>query len=177
MSLNDDVEKLKRVLTIFFVIETSESMAGSKIGALNHAIEEVIPEIKNISMESEDVQIKIAVLKFDNSAEWITKNGPEEVETFVWRSLDADGLANFGEACKALNENLSTGAFLKGSNSRLKTGTSGSSMTYSSHYLPIIFLFSTSEPTDNWQDELTKLKQNSWFRKAMKGPGHIEEVD
>jgi len=153
MSIFDDVVQIpRRVFTIFFVIDTSGNMAGHKIAVLNHAMEEFLPELKRISMENADAQIKIAVLKFDDSTEWITKNGPEEAETFVWHSLDAGGLANFGEACKALNEKLSTEPVPKGGR----------------YNAPVIFLFSASEPTDNWQDELTKLKENRCFRWAVK---------
>ena len=42
------VEVARRTMTLFFVVDTSGSMGGSKIGTLNSAIEEVIPYIRNI---------------------------------------------------------------------------------------------------------------------------------
>lgn len=58
------VEVARRTMTLFFVVDTSGSMGGSKIGTLNSAIEEVIPEIRKISGENADAAIKIAVLDF-----------------------------------------------------------------------------------------------------------------
>ena len=50
MSLNDAVEAIPRkTMVLFFLIDTSGSMEGAKIGAVNAAIEEVIPELREIS--------------------------------------------------------------------------------------------------------------------------------
>ena len=43
------VEVSRRTMTLFFVVDASGSMDGSKMGTLNSAIEEVIPEIRKIS--------------------------------------------------------------------------------------------------------------------------------
>jgi uncharacterized protein YegL len=142
-------------MVLFFLVDTSGSMGGAKIGAVNHAIEEVIPEIKNISVGTADAQIKIAVLKFDTSAEWITKNGPEDSETFIWRSLDATGMTAMGEACKYLEKKLSTkeGGFM-----REATGS----------YAPAIFMMSDGQPNDDFDGGLKALKENNWFKAAVK---------
>ncbi len=155
MGLNDDVEVSRRVMVLFFLVDTSGSMSGSKIGAVNHAIEEVIPEIKSISVGNADAQIKIAVMKFDNSVEWITKNGPEDSETFIWRSLDANGMTYMGDACKQLDKKLSTkeGGFMR--------EASGS-------YAPAIFMMSDGQPNDDFDGGLGALKQNNWFKAAVK---------
>ena len=39
------VKVARRTMTLFFLVDTSGSMDGSKIGTLNSAVEEVIPEI------------------------------------------------------------------------------------------------------------------------------------
>jgi uncharacterized protein YegL len=153
MSLTDAVEIPRRTMVLFFLIDTSGSMAGSKLGAVNTAIEEVIPAIKELSDENADAQIKIAALEFSAGARWITKNGPMELDQFHWNDLTAEGYTDFGEACKALNEKLSTKAFMKEA-----TGS----------FAPAIFLLSDGEPTDEWQGELAKLKDNNWFKAAIK---------
>jgi uncharacterized protein YegL len=152
-SLTEKVEIFRRTMILFFVIDTSGSMDGSKIGAVNTAIEEVIPAIREVSEENADAQIKIAVLEFSSGARWITANGPVETEQFRWNYLDAAGVTDFGAACKALNEKLSTKAFMQEA-----TGS----------YAPAIFLLSDGEPTDNWSRELAALKQNNWFKAAVK---------
>ena len=146
------VEVARRTMTLFFVVDASGSMDGSKMGTLNAAVEEVIPEIRKISGENADAAIKIAVLEFSSGARWITP-APMDAEDFTWSFLDADGLTDLGEACKALNEKLSRKAFM--------SDVAGS-------FAPAIFLLSDGEPTDDYKPELEKLKQNNWFRKAIK---------
>ena len=155
MGLTDKIEIPRRVMVLFFVVDTSGSMEGSKLGAVNTAIEEVIPAIKEVSEENADAQIKVAVLEFSSGARWITENGPIEVEQFHWNDLKADGVTDFGDMCKALNEKLSTKdkGFMK--------EASGS-------FAPAIFLLSDGEPTDDWKKSLTELKQNNWFRAGVK---------
>ncbi len=55
----------------FFVVDTSGSMSGAKIGTVNSAIEEVVPELKDISESNADAQIKVATLSFSTGARWI----------------------------------------------------------------------------------------------------------
>ncbi len=146
------VEVARRTMTLFFVVDTSGSMAGSKMGTVNSAIEEVIPEIRKISGENADALIKIAVLQFANGADWVTP-APIDATDFTWNFLSANGLTSFGDACRKLNEKLSRSAFM--------SDVAGS-------FAPAIFLLSDGEPTDDYSRDLDKLKENNWFRKAIK---------
>ncbi|MDR2660321.1 MAG: VWA domain-containing protein [Spirochaetaceae bacterium] len=153
MALTDKIEIPRRTMVLFFVIDTSGSMDGSKIGAVNTSIEEVIPAIKEVSNDNADAQIKIAALEFSSGARWITTNGPVDCEQFRWNYLDAAGVTDFGAACKSLNDKLSTKAFMHEA-----TGS----------FAPAIFLLSDGEPTDDWQSALQTLRQNNWFKAAVK---------
>jgi uncharacterized protein YegL len=153
MALTDKVEIPRRTMTLFFMIDASGSMEGSKIGAVNTAIEEVIPALKEVSDENADAQIKLAVLEFSSGARWITGDGPVEVDQFHWNYIDAGGVTDFGTACGALNEKLSTKGFM-----REATGS----------FAPAIFLMSDGEPTDDWEGGLNTLKQNNWFKAGVK---------
>ncbi len=146
------VEVARRTMTLFFLVDTSGSMEGSKIGTVNAAIEEVIPEIRKLSQENADAAIKIAVLEFSNGANWITP-APMDANEFTWSYLEANGLTDFGDACHKLNEKLSRTAFM--------SEVAGS-------FAPAVFLLSDGEPTDDYTRQLEKLKQNNWFRKAIK---------
>ncbi len=146
------VEVARRTMTLFFVVDASGSMDGSKMGTLNAAVEEVIPEIRKISGENADAAIKIAVLEFSSGARWITP-APMDAEDFTWSFLNADGLTDLGEACKQLDEKLSRKAFM--------SDVAGS-------FAPAIFLLSDGEPTDDYKPQLSKLWQNNWFKKAIK---------
>jgi uncharacterized protein YegL len=153
MALTDKIEIPRRTMALFFVIDTSGSMDGSKIGAVNTSIEEVIPAIKEVSNDNADAQIKIAALEFSSGARWITASGPVECDQFRWNYLDAAGVTDFGAACKALNDKLSTKAFMQEA-----TGS----------FAPAIFLLSDGEPTDEWQSALQILRKNNWFKAAVK---------
>ncbi|GHS88476.1 tellurium resistance protein TerY [Campylobacterota bacterium] len=153
MSLLDKVEIPRRAMTLFFLIDSSGSMDGSKIGAVNAAIEEVIPMLRELSEENADAQVKIAVLEFSDGVRWLTPSGALEPAQFHWTHIYANGLTDFGAACRELNAKLSTKAFMKEA-----TGS----------YAPAIFLLSDGAPTDDWERELGILKQNNWFKAGIK---------
>jgi uncharacterized protein YegL len=140
-------------MVLFFLIDTSGSMAGAKIGAVNTAIDEVIPALKEVSDENADAQIKIAALEFSSGVRWITAGGPVELDQFHWKYMDAGGNTDLGAACKALDEKLSTKGFM--------SEAAGS-------FAPAIFLMSDGGPTDDWKSGLEQLKQNRWFKAGVK---------
>jgi uncharacterized protein YegL len=154
MSLNDAIEAIPRkTMVLFFLVDTSGSMSGSKIGALNAAIEEVIPELRALSAANADARIKIAALEFSSGSRWITASGPVNVDDFRWQYLDAGGVTELGDACKKLNEKLSTKTFMQEA-----TGS----------FAPALFLLSDGEPTDDFDGGLDELKKNNWYKKGIK---------
>ena len=60
MSLLDNVAPAPRkVMTLFYVVDTSGSMYGSKIGSVNSAMEEAITsDLPEISAANDDAEIK-----------------------------------------------------------------------------------------------------------------------
>ena len=56
----------RKVMTIFYLIDTSESMSGIRIGTVNAAMEECQDMLKEISQANDDAEIKVAILQFDN---------------------------------------------------------------------------------------------------------------
>lgn len=154
MSIYDKtVQVARKTMTLFFLIDNSGSMSGSKIGAVNQAIEEVIPEIKNISSQNADAEIKIAVMTFSDTVKWVTQF-PVEADLFYWNDITAEGVTSFYTACGELNKKLSKSEFMQ--------SASGS-------YAPAIFLMSDGYPTDEYNSKmLDELKQNNWFKKAIK---------
>ena len=146
------VEVARRTMVLFFMVDTSGSMEGAKIGTLNAAIEDVIPEIRSISEENADAQIKVAVLEFSSGAKWLTP-APIEVSDYSWNYLNADGVTDFGAACRELNDKLSRNVFMN--------DVAGS-------FAPAIFLLSDGEPTDDYKGALDNLKSNNWFKAAIK---------
>ncbi len=150
-SIFDDAEGIvRRQMVLFFVVDTSGSMEGTKIGAVNTAIREVLPELKDVG--GSDVDLKIACLKFSSGCEWMHP-APVPVESFQWNNLSADGVTDFGTACRELADKMSKEKFLSAP---------------SHSVAPAIFLMSDGGPTDDYKSGLAVLQQKTWFKYAIK---------
>ena len=149
---DDTVEVSRKTMVLFFLVDTSGSMDGTKIGTVNTAIEDALPVIKDSSANNVDAKIKIAVLEFSCGAQWLTP-APVEIENYQWNYLNASGSTDFGEACNQLNEKLSRKEFMN--------EAAGS-------FAPAIFLLSDGAPTDEYKQGIAKLQTNNWFKKAIK---------
>ena len=64
----------KKSMVIFFLVDTSRSMEGSKLESLNKVMGDILPELIGVGEAGTDV--KVAVLSFSSGCEWIT---PEPV--------------------------------------------------------------------------------------------------
>ena len=143
----------RKVMTIFYLVDTSGSMSGAKIGALNTAVRETLPIIEEISTNNPDSKIKIAVLEFSSRCEWMYPT-PIDVTSFEWRDLQAGGLTSLGGAYDNLSQKLSQ------SHGFMKEATGS--------FAPVIILLSDGAPTDQTEYALDKLKANNWFKVATK---------
>ncbi len=151
MGMFDDIDGIvKRQMVLFFVVDTSGSMQGTKIGAVNTAIREVLPELKDAG--GADIDLKVACLTFSSGCQWMYPT-PIASDSFQWTTVDADGVTDLGAACRELNDKLSKNGFLK--------APSGS-------VAPVIFLLSDGEPTDDFESGINLLQQNNWFKHGIK---------
>ena len=73
-------------MTLFFLIDKSGSMGGSKIGSVNDAIENVLPMIGEISDENTDAEIKVAALEFSTTTNWLYDE-PKLANEFIWQKV------------------------------------------------------------------------------------------
>lgn len=152
--LNAPVDKLPRkTLTVFFLIDTSGSMAGGKISSLNVAIRDTLPMLEQISSENTDTEIKIAALQFASGCDWMYPR-PLPVEDFEWNDLEATGLTSLGAAYQELQKKLSQ--------------TSGFMQEANASCTPVMILFSDGVPTDDAKHGLDHLKENNWYKAAIK---------
>jgi uncharacterized protein YegL len=144
----------RKVMTLFYLVDTSGSMTGEKLGAVNAAMEECIPLLKEVAQANDDAEIKVAILQFSSGCSWVTPvSGPVGVEDVIWNDLQAGGMTELGGALLELDKKLSRNEYLRSS-----TGA----------YAPIILLLSDGGPTDDWEVGLNRLKQNNWFKYAIK---------
>lgn len=147
----DAMEPAKKSMTIFFLIDVSGSMKGTKIGSLNSTMEELLPSLIGVGEASTDV--KIAIMKFSTDVEWATPE-PVRIEEYqYWNRLEAEGLTFMGDAFLELSRKLSRSSFLN---------------SPSISFAPVIFLLSDGSPNDDWKKGLETLKQNKWFQHGLK---------
>ena len=112
MSEFDKVDEVpRRVMVLFFVIDTSGSMEGEKIQSVNTSVREALEDVKSFSASNPDGKVKIAAMEFSSGIEWMTPQ-PVEVENFEWIDLEAGGLTCLGEACTELCGKLSTKGYM-----------------------------------------------------------------
>jgi uncharacterized protein YegL len=153
MDILNTVPVPRKTMVLFFLIDTSGSMFGTKMGSVNNAVEEIIPDLKSLSEGNPDAVIKIAAMEFSNGCRWLTEDGPIPAETFKWNPVEATGVTDLGEAFTELKLKLSKNSFMQEA-----TGS----------FAPVIFLMTDGEPTDDWETPLAALKENNWFRHAIK---------
>ena len=147
----DTMPPAKKSMVLFFLVDTSGSMAGTKMESLNKVMADILPDLIGVGEAGTDV--KIAVMSFASGFEWITEE-PVQIEQYqTWTNLEADGVTDLGEAFEELSAKLSRHSFLKAP---------------SLSYAPVIFLMTDGYPTDNYRKGLDSLKKNRWFQYGLK---------
>lgn len=148
------------------IIDVSGSMGGERIGMVNDAMSEVPEQLNAINDGLIDTRLLIAPMEFSSGASWFQlHNGePAEVDTFVWRDMQASGLTDMGEAFKLLTE-------------KLTVKEKGGWMSGRGGMAPILILISDGGPTDNYKPQLEILKKRGWFRAAHKFAVAVGDAD
>ena len=148
----DSLEPLpKRSLVLFFLVDTSESMSGTKIETLNTTMEELLPELRGVGGATTD--IKLAVMTFSDGCKWITEELMSVDDYQYWTRLKAEGRTDLGEAFEELSKKLSKKEFLNSS---------------SVSYAPVIFLLTDGYATDDAIGGLEKVQHNNWYKYGLK---------
>lgn len=157
MSILDKAPMPGKLCAVIFLLDTSYSMQGAPIGAVNAAIENILPELISMNDEQPDSDIKVGILTFDTDVKWIFGESglvpPKDVQD-SWNALNVSGVTSMGEAFSALNEKLSV------KNGFMKEASCARA--------PVLFLLSDGEPTDDYQAGLQTLKENGWYKYAAR---------
>lgn len=144
----------RKLLPIIYVLDTSGSMAGDRIAAVNSAMSETMEVLKDVSNNNPTAELKIGVLQFASGAKWITPNGFVFMDDFYWNDLKAGGLTDLGSALEELQNKLSRNEFLN------------SDVGYK---VPVIIFMSDGGPTDDYEKALKKImNSNKWYKAATK---------
>lgn len=138
-----------RPLHFFWMVDCSSSMAGDRIGAVNHAIQECIEPMREEAAGNPNAQLYIHTLKFASGASWVTAE-PVPIEEFAWEDVAASGITDMGKAFELLAGQLSMPPMPARA------------------LPPVIVLLTDGYPTDDWKRPLEKLLKMPWGKKAVK---------
>lgn len=143
----------RRILPVFYVLDTSGSMEGESIECLNAAMEETILVLKDLAYHNGDALVKVAVLSFSSDVHWMQPEGPEDLEDFVWEPLKAGGFTYMGAAVRELSKRLTPEEYLK---------------SYTGSLMPVIIFMTDGYANDDYKSEFKLAMQNGHFRNATR---------
>ena len=139
-----------RPLHFFWLADCSGSMASDgKIQALNNAIRETIPHLRDVATDNPFAQMLVRSLAFSNGARWHIEQ-PTPVEDLVWTDLEAQGFTDLGEALGLLARELRVPPMPERA------------------LPPAIVLISDGQPTDDWEDALDLLLKEPWGARSVR---------
>lgn len=146
----DDVDPLGSVsrskLHFFWMADCSGSMkAQGKIEALNNAIHECIPSVREANKANPFADMMVRAIRFSTGAQWHIPSATR-VDDFVWKDLAAGGVTDLGAAIRLLGSELTPE----------KMGRRA--------LPPVIVLLSDGVPTDEWESALEAFNQSGWGR-------------
>lgn len=146
----DDVDPLGSVsrskLHFFWIADCSGSMkAQGKIQALNNAIHECIPSVREANKANPFADMMVRAIRFSTGAQWHIPSATR-VDDFVWKDLSAGGVTDLGAAIRLLSSELTPE----------KMGRRA--------LPPVIVLLSDGVPTDEWESALEAFNQSGWGR-------------
>lgn len=143
-------ELAARPLHFIWIADASSSMRyEGKIQALNQAIREALPHMRDVARENPHAEVLVRAISFSSSARWHV-DSPTGVEGFEWPDLQSSGYTAMGEALELLAEALDVEEM-------------------SSRALPpVLVLLSDGQPTDNFGAGLKALMDKPWARKAVR---------
>jgi uncharacterized protein YegL len=129
----------RRPLHFFLLADCSGSMAADgKASALNTAVREMLPHLRNIAAENPHIELLFSSLSFSTGVQWHAAQ-PTPIDAVVWGDLVPDGFTAMGAALRAVAERTSVHAI--GDRS----------------LAPAIVLVSDGQPTDDFAAGLAAL--------------------
>lgn len=92
-------------MQLYILLDTSGSMDGAKISALNYSMENIIDDLQEKAFY--DNAINLSVLSFAKNVKWMYEN-PINILKFNWKPLTTGGITSLGKACRELAKTIST---------------------------------------------------------------------
>ncbi len=143
-------ELATRPLHFIWMCDCSGSMGvDGKIQALNNAIREAIPHMRDVADENPNAEVLVRAIRFSDHANWHITT-PTPVRDFNWSDLSADGVTAMGEALKLCSQQL-----------RIPPMTDRA-------LPPVLVLISDGQSTDDFGAGLKELMDLPWGKKAVR---------
>jgi len=143
-------EMATRPLHFIWITDCSGSMSvEGRIQALNNAIRETIPHMKDVADENPNAQVLVRAIKFSSGAQWHISQ-PTDVADFKWTDLSADGVTDMGKAFSMVADQL-----------KIPPMTDRA-------LPPVLVLISDGQPTDDYATGLKHLMDQPWGKKAVR---------
>ena len=139
-----------RPLHFIWILDASGSMAiDGKIQALNNAIRETIPHMRQVADENPNARVLVRALRFANGASWHVAE-PTPIHDFEWQDLEPGGVTDMGHALAVVADEL-----------RIPPMTERA-------LPPVLVLRSDGQPTDEMARGLNTLLAQPWGKKAVR---------
>lgn len=132
-------------MKLYILLDTSGSMEGAKIAALNDCMSNIIIELQEKAFNG--LNIKMAVLSFSREAQWMYSDLTDILD-FTWKELKAGGMTSLGKACLLLSSKLNE--------------------SLDDNDQQVVVLLSDGCPTDDYDEGIAELNNNENFKKAKK---------
>lgn len=132
-------------MKLYILLDTSGSMEGAKIGALNDAMSNILVTLQEAAFDGK--KLELAIMTIGKTVQWMY-DSPRPVMDFGWKELKANGMTPLGSACIELD-------------AALKTYTSKGDKVG-------IIILSDGCPTDDFESGIALLKQNSVFKESYR---------
>lgn len=137
-----------RPLRFYWVLDVSGSMAGEKIGQLNHAIREALPAMQEAAREQAHARVEVRVLTFGSGVKWVTP-ASIPVEQFTWTDVEVRGVTDMGAAMKAMADEF-------------KNNFPDRSLP------PVVVLVTDGQPTDDFDGGLREFMAQPWGKRCVR---------
>ena len=138
-----------RPLHFIWILDTSSSMEGEKIGQLNFVIKEALPAMRDTAADNPTAQLLLRVVTFSSGARWHVAQATP-VDQFTWTDVTADGVTDMGKGLSLVAEQL-----------RMPPMSSRA-------LPPVLVLISDGYPTDNFDAGLKALMAEPWGKRAIR---------
>jgi len=139
----------RRQLHIFLMLDTSGSMQGNRIASLNYSIRAALPELRKVSAENPEIDVRLRALSFSTGVQW-TIEAPTPVDQIEWRDVEAQGETALGLALQTVAGQLT------------EAGLPGRQLP------PLLVLVSDGYPSDDFEGGMAALQASRYGAAAVR---------